>query len=122
MGSEGETMSHESHPAQVLMVFWNSANGRLTLNEVTSATGLSREQVLAVFRQGDLVFRCESISGSGVYRYVLKPPNTLAAAASRALPQSRMKDIQAYMPRLLPEGTTTAILAPGVPVTLALRE
>jgi len=70
-------MSHESHPAQVLMVFWNSANGRLTLNEVTSATGLSKEQVLAVFRQCEPVFRCESISGSSVYRCLLRPPNTL---------------------------------------------
>ena len=68
---------HESHAAQVLLAFWRSSNGRMTLDEVTSATGLSREDALAVFRQCEPVFRCESISGSGVYRCLLKPPNTL---------------------------------------------
>jgi hypothetical protein len=70
-------LPRESHAAQVLMAFWNSANGRMTLDEVTSTTGLSKEQVLAVFRQCEPVFRCESISGSGVYRCLLKPPEAL---------------------------------------------
>jgi hypothetical protein len=58
------------------MAFWKSAS-RMTLDEVTSVTGLSKEQVLAVFRQREPVFRCESISGSGVYRCLLKPPEIL---------------------------------------------
>jgi hypothetical protein len=70
-------MPRGSHSAQVLLVFWKSPNGRMTLDEVTSATGLSREQVRAVFRQCEPVFRHESISGSGVYRCLLKPPRTL---------------------------------------------
>jgi hypothetical protein len=68
---------HESHAAKVLVVFWESPSGRMTLDEVTSATGLSAGQVLAVFRECEPVFRCESISGSGVYRCLLKPPQTL---------------------------------------------
>jgi hypothetical protein len=66
----------DSHAFKVLMAFWKSAS-RMTLDEVTSVTGLSKEQVLAVFRQCEPVFRCESISGSGVYRCLLNPPNTL---------------------------------------------
>jgi hypothetical protein len=58
----------------------------MTLDEVTSVTGLSPEQVLAVFRECEPVFRCESISGSGVYRCLLKPPNTLRRRAPTEWP------------------------------------
>ena len=70
-------MGASSHAAQVLLVFWKSSNARMTLDEATSTTGLSNEQVLTVFRQCEPVFKCESISGSGVYRCLLTPPNTL---------------------------------------------
>lgn len=75
-------MPADSHAAKGLLVFWNSANGRMTLNEVTAATGLSKEQVLAVFRECEPVFRCESISGSGVYRCLLNPPRALQRRAA----------------------------------------
>ena len=48
-------MPADSHAAQVLMAFWKSSNGRMTLDEATSTTGLSSEDVLAVFRQCDPV-------------------------------------------------------------------
>ncbi len=70
------------------MALWQSPSGRMTLDGVSFATGLTSDEVLAVFRQCEPVFRHESISGSGAYRYLLTPPNALRQRhADRVCPQ-----------------------------------
>jgi hypothetical protein len=71
----------KSHTAKVLRVFWTSPSGRMTLDEVTEATGLPSADALTVFRECGPVFRHESISGSGVWRCLLTPPSVLRQSA-----------------------------------------
>jgi hypothetical protein len=93
----------------------------MTVDEVTSAAGLDRAAVLAVFLTCGPVFRRESISGSGLYRCLLKPPALYNDAIPCPITIASRGHPRLYSTDLLKQ-TTSAILAYVVPVTLALRE
>jgi hypothetical protein len=65
-------------PIKVLDAFWrNSHDGRLHLASISAASGLSVDEVLAVFRRCEGVFRKVSTSDGGLWECRLTPPRHL---------------------------------------------
>jgi hypothetical protein len=71
-------MDFNPDPLEVLMAFWrNSHDGRLHLASVMAPSGLTQDDVLAVFRRCAGVFRKVSTSDGGLWECLCTPPQHL---------------------------------------------